>query len=202
MPEGAFTVDIPMVIVASSKGEALINGIQSVPAGGDMVSASFAEDDAAEQALFEKANLYISNNSTRTQKYDDLVSFTVALKSVVYAGSAATGQYFVDAMPIASMPGTYIANVVGSGGIRTVISYDKGSFWNTLKLEVGVDVKEGDSLHIGLNYAQAVSGLPVPESIDTATGLVLANGWFGKAAPQVAPERFAETFASRDGTQS
>lgn len=46
---------------------------------------------------------YISNNSTRTQKDDDSVSFTVALKSVVYAGSAATGRYFVDAMPIKSM---------------------------------------------------------------------------------------------------
>ena len=48
-------------------------------------------------------------------------------------------------------------------------------------------------------YANAVSGLPMPESTDTATGLVLANGWFGKAAPTVAPERSAETFASRDG---
>lgn len=57
LPEGGFSVDIPMVIVASSKGEALIDGIVNPATPPGKVRAYLSEDDAAEQALFNQAHL-------------------------------------------------------------------------------------------------------------------------------------------------
>eukprot|EP00729_Bicosta_minor_P006529 gene6529-10750_t len=56
LPEGGFSVDIPMVIVASSKGEALIDGIVNPATPPGKVRAYLSEDDAAEQALFNQAH--------------------------------------------------------------------------------------------------------------------------------------------------
>ena len=141
------------------------------------------------KALYRHANLYTSGPYGQ--------QFNVALKDVRY--SPYQGREYVDVQKVASIEGTYIANYVQKGEPKTIISYNKGAQWYSLSMDGNKNGDEAQGLHLALDSAKVLYGMPTPKSTDTASGVVLANGWIGTGVPRFQPAATASTFLSRDG---
>ena len=81
-----------------------------------------------------------------------------------------------------------------------MITYDKGGLWWTLKLGGAKDDDE-KTLHLALDSAQVTSGIPLPQSTETAHGIIIANGWYDDAIPTAGADATARSYISRDGGQ-
>ena len=89
----------------------------------------------------------------------------------------------MDVYKVGSLPGTYLANYEADRLPRTVVTFNKGSFWQRLPAPDGVicphNSGESCSLHLSLESSQDLLGLPLPLSEATAEGVIVANGFVG-----------------------
>ena len=192
-PEGQLAAPIPMVIMAKSDGDKLINAIiENKHSGGDPIVGQLYESNQEQVKLYSHSNLYASGVNGNM--------FTVALKDVSYSYSATTDstdrQGYVDVHKVSSVEGTYIANYVAfSGTESTIITHNKGNHWHPLYI--------GENrLHIALESANVNSGIPEPVSSDTSVGIILANGWEQPPdmdRPPSPDAKTAKAYLSRDG---
>jgi hypothetical protein len=92
-------------------------------------------------------------------------------------------QQIVDVYKVSSLPGTYLANYEVDLLPRTVVTFNKGSYWQRLPPPEGVicphSAGASCSLHLSLESSQDLLGLPLPLSEATAEGVILANGFVG-----------------------
>ena len=191
-PEGMLPPPgIPQVIISKENGNALAKAIVA----GKRVTVKLSEVASQEVSLWQHTNLYVSGNGGK--------EYTVALKDVNYKGDQEDARGYVDVHKVSSVDGTYIANQVVAGKSKTVITYDKGALWWSLDLD-DPSLQQANgctdcSLHLALESAFATSGVPLPLSTDTATGIIMANGWISQGISATNPGTSASAFVSRDG---
>ncbi|KAL2103009.1 hypothetical protein ACEWY4_002177 [Coilia grayii] len=110
------------------------------------------------------------------------------------------GEGKSDFTNITSLRGVYLTNVLDEdGGIRTVISFDRGGEWRRLEkpenVKCGVNVKNCN-LHIHGEHSRYNNITPMlPLTDPTAIGLVIAHGSVGDSMSAIRPD----VYVSRDG---
>ncbi|XP_048123781.1 sortilin isoform X1 [Alosa alosa] len=110
------------------------------------------------------------------------------------------GEGKSDFTNITSLRGVYLTNVLEEdGGIRTVISFDRGGEWRLLKkpenVKCGANVKKCN-LHIHGEHSRYNNITPMlPLTDPTAIGLVIAHGSVGESMSAMRPD----VYISRDG---
>jgi len=184
---GAAYPVLPVVMVNKTSGEYLITKATN----GD-ISAYISENDTSEKALYQTSNLYMSDQSG--------IHFSVSLKNVAFkVASNLMEQSYVDVFKIESMPGAFIANYLNGYNIygqkltKTVISYNKGVNWYTVKAPSDRGCRESDGCSISIVLeSENTLGTPMPLSSKYAVGLVLANAYEGNSNNPY-------TIVSRDG---
>ena len=192
-PSGSNYPLIPVVLVNRSAGEALIDDYEA----GRNPTINMMEENMLETMLYKQTVLYHSDASG--------VNYAVSLKDVVYAAEPdLNSNVYVDVYKVASMNGTYIANykkTMQSGFLIpvSVISYNKGASWWTLRPPEDhrcVEGLSGCSLHLVLESRNQLDATPMPQSTETAVGLIIANAYMDSSTDDTM------TVVSRDGGQS
>eukprot|EP00038_Savillea_parva_P018295 m.22914 g.22914 ORF g.22914 m.22914 type:complete len:1048 (+) comp4043_c0_seq1:51-3194(+) len=193
-PEGVSLPNVSVVIVSSSDGKVITDAYTRVGPS----QANFQEVAAQETVLYRQSNLYASDKSG--------IDFSISLKNVLYEASADTGGdsgSYTDVYKVESMNGTYIANYRNSDGKElTVITYDKGAYWWSLKPPGGqvthCSTSIGDCvLRLVLESTNVLTGYPMPQSTSAAMGIIVANAWV-----QDGDGEDPFTVISRDGGQT
>eukprot|EP00049_Salpingoeca_infusionum_P015412 m.299591 g.299591 ORF g.299591 m.299591 type:complete len:1139 (+) comp15872_c1_seq3:134-3550(+) len=162
---------IPAFMVTKATGDKLKKYSEGTTLGVSMI-----EEGVEERSLLKTSNLFASDNKG--------VDYTVSLNNVAYVSlvESQSDTEIVDVFKVQSQTGTYIATWITSGGLISVITFNKGASWQRLDKPVGADCRTGStscSLHIALEYSSALSGVPLPLSTASATGVVLAHGHVG-----------------------
>eukprot|EP00045_Choanoeca_perplexa_P016911 m.235138 g.235138 ORF g.235138 m.235138 type:complete len:1083 (+) comp17399_c0_seq1:86-3334(+) len=184
---------IPAVMVRNVDGS-LFRSIAK-----DTNQVTLREDNVQEQALFDTQALYISDKTG--------LDYSVSLKDILYYPSNGDldSDEAVDLHHVLSEPGTLIANRVEDGYIASVISYNKGASWNRLplpdKAQDTCRISPGGntdkcSLHVTLSSSYSAYSTPMPVSIPTSPGIILANGFTGTA---VGGTYSSDSYLSTDG---
>jgi len=164
-PEGNLAPNIPEVIVNNTIGQAIYKAMKDAADDGG-IQLQLYEENQELNALYQHSNLYMSEGGEQ---------YTVALKDVIYKDSDDWRQpAYVDVVKCSSVNGTYMANIYDEGKETTIITYDKGAFWWSLKLMENGKAKQ---LHLSMEMYNTLYRMPQPVSTDSATGVILANGW-------------------------
>lgn len=187
-PEGNLAANIPEVIINNTVGKMIYDAMKDQ----DGLQVQLYETNQERNALYSHSNLYMSETGEQ---------YTVAVKDVIYTDSDDWRQpAYVDVVKVNSVNGTYIANFFENYVETTMITYDKGAYWWSLNL---MDNGKARQLHLSMEKYNTLYRIPQPVSVDTATGVILANGWItdkGKGIParsELISE--AQTFLSEDG---
>lgn len=168
-PDEIQTPFIEEVIISNNDGALLQTLLET-----SNVTVQLTETNAQVIGMFQHTTVYVSG--TRG------LNFTASLKNVLYyqPRSQMNPNLMGDVAvyPVASLNGSYIANVVDQGPFRrqyTVITYDKGAFWYTLQPPAG---SPADSwLRLSLKPAAASTSIPGPLTSEQAAGLIVANAF-------------------------
>eukprot|EP00039_Didymoeca_costata_P019345 m.337165 g.337165 ORF g.337165 m.337165 type:complete len:1039 (+) comp18066_c0_seq1:97-3213(+) len=184
--------EIPVFIIKQSDGEKLIQSYANRQSGGSL-TVEVEERDLQEVTIYEQTNLYTSDET--------YARFSLSLPNVVYSPSnywSFTNE-FVDVFKVESTPGTYLANVnVNKTEPVTVVTNNFGATWRTLK-----SLKDGNErLHISLQGMNVKFHMPLPQSVPTAPGIVIANAWGDGAPSDSEVYTLSRTYISRDAGYS
>eukprot|EP00041_Stephanoeca_diplocostata_P039793 m.1637851 g.1637851 ORF g.1637851 m.1637851 type:complete len:1130 (+) comp26258_c0_seq1:193-3582(+) len=159
--------EIPMVLISLTEGTELLGNYSTNPMG---TTVAITESAFSPTAIYSYTNLYVSGTSG--------YSFTRSLNNVEY--TTVGGYEYVDMQPINSMSTGFIENsyAIASGTYVanpkyqkfSVISPNKGATWSPMA--VG-----SLPLRLSLDIGYSRNGIPLPKSVQTTPGLVIANGY-------------------------
>ncbi len=175
--------NVPMLLVSRNDGCAMFgappncNYTDVSQANLDGKTVRLYEDMATASSLFRYTKLYTSGNQG--------FSFSESLSDVALVTE--DGTDYVDVFEVRSLPGAYIANT--RGGKTSLISHNKGATWSRV-----TDVL-GNNLVLATETMNAAFGWPLPVSVRTAPGLVVANALGNHSTSNRRPS----VYISRDG---
>ncbi|EDQ91861.1 uncharacterized protein MONBRDRAFT_31303 [Monosiga brevicollis MX1] len=145
---------------------------------GGAPEANYMVVDALEDQIMvavehlNKSNLYISNRQG--------LDFTLSLEDVNWFTAYRTA--YVDVKPIESLEGVYVATQRFASGahvyLRTLITYDKGARWQSVRLDGCEGDQDACGLQLYLQYTGLYKGFSFETTVATqsAPGFILATG--------------------------